>query len=103
MGNCTSTSDRQAKAHSDAIDKDIEQDSKKFRKECKILLLGELGYRVYSSDVVDWAGTAGSRCRFSVGDGCDGDLFSVKSAKINMKITRPSHLPLTHPLITSTR
>lgn len=40
MGNCTSTSDRQAKAHSDAIDKEIENDSKKFRKECKILLLG---------------------------------------------------------------
>jgi hypothetical protein len=40
MGNCASTSDRQAKAHSDAIDKEIEDDSKKFRKECKILLLG---------------------------------------------------------------
>lgn len=40
MGNCTSHSDRAAKAHSDAIDKDIENDSKKFRKECKILLLG---------------------------------------------------------------
>jgi guanine nucleotide-binding protein subunit alpha len=40
MGNCTSTTDRQAKAHSDAIDREIESDSKKFRKECKILLLG---------------------------------------------------------------
>jgi hypothetical protein len=40
MWNCTSTSDRQAKAHSNAIDKEIENDSKKFRKECKILLLG---------------------------------------------------------------
>jgi hypothetical protein len=46
MGNCTSTSDRQAKAHSDAIDKEIENDSKKFRKECKILLLGALGISI---------------------------------------------------------
>jgi hypothetical protein len=44
MGNCTSTSDCQAKAHSDAIDKEIENDSKKFRKECKILLLGALAF-----------------------------------------------------------
>ena len=44
MGNCTSQSDRAAKAHSDAIDRDIENDSKKFRKECKILLLGEFAF-----------------------------------------------------------
>jgi hypothetical protein len=50
MGNCTSTSDRQAKAHSDAIDKEIETDSKKFRKECKILLLGAL----FASHSIFW-------------------------------------------------
>jgi guanine nucleotide-binding protein G(i) subunit alpha len=44
MGNCTSTSDCQAKAHSDAIDKEIENNSKNFRKECKILLLGALAF-----------------------------------------------------------
>jgi hypothetical protein len=44
MGNCTSTSDCQAKAHSDAIDKEIENDSKNFRKECKILLLGAFAF-----------------------------------------------------------
>ncbi|KAF7972378.1 hypothetical protein HWV62_1090 [Athelia sp. TMB] len=40
MGNCTSQNDRLAQARSDAIDREIEVDSKKFRKECKILLLG---------------------------------------------------------------
>jgi hypothetical protein len=37
-GNCTSTSDRQATAHSNPIDNEIEDDGKKFRKEGKILL-----------------------------------------------------------------
>ncbi|TFK45405.1 guanine nucleotide binding protein, alpha subunit [Heliocybe sulcata] len=40
MGNCGSTEDKEAKARSDAIDRDIEVDSRKYRKECKILLLG---------------------------------------------------------------
>ncbi|KZP09502.1 G-protein alpha subunit [Athelia psychrophila] len=40
MGNCTSQNDRMAQARSDAIDLQIEADSRKFRKECKILLLG---------------------------------------------------------------
>ncbi|KAF7968836.1 hypothetical protein HWV62_29192 [Athelia sp. TMB] len=40
MGNCTSQNDVLAQARSDAIDREIEVDSKKFRKECKILLLG---------------------------------------------------------------
>ncbi|KAJ8587682.1 guanine nucleotide binding protein, alpha subunit [Rhizopogon salebrosus TDB-379] len=40
MGNCISSQDRVEKAHSDAIDRQIEEDSRKFRKECKILLLG---------------------------------------------------------------
>jgi hypothetical protein len=42
MGNCASGGDQAAYARSAAIDKQIEEDSKKFRKECKILLLGEL-------------------------------------------------------------
>ncbi|EIW80154.1 heterotrimeric G protein alpha subunit [Coniophora puteana RWD-64-598 SS2] len=41
MGNCISSSqDRIEKAKSDEIDRQIEEDSRKFRKECKILLLG---------------------------------------------------------------
>jgi guanine nucleotide-binding protein G(i) subunit alpha len=41
MGNCVSSAqDREEKAKSDAIDRQIEEDSRKFRKECKILLLG---------------------------------------------------------------
>ncbi|TFY75458.1 hypothetical protein EWM64_g8555 [Hericium alpestre] len=40
MGNCVSNSQREGKARSDAIDKQIEEDSKKFKRECKILLLG---------------------------------------------------------------
>ncbi|KAK0437454.1 guanine nucleotide binding protein, alpha subunit [Desarmillaria tabescens] len=40
MGNCASQSDKEEKARSDLIDKQLEDDSKKFKKECKILLLG---------------------------------------------------------------
>lgn len=35
-----STSDRAGRQRSDEIDKMIEEDSKRFKKECKILLLG---------------------------------------------------------------
>jgi len=41
MGNCSSSNDDQGAAHSAAIDRQIEEDSKIFRKECKILLLGK--------------------------------------------------------------
>lgn len=41
MGNCVSTVDREAAARSQEIDKQIEEDSRKFKKECKILLLGK--------------------------------------------------------------
>ncbi|KAJ3476067.1 hypothetical protein NLI96_g11417 [Meripilus lineatus] len=40
MGNCVSTNDKEASARSQEIDRQIEEDSKKFKKECKILLLG---------------------------------------------------------------
>ncbi|KAG9225536.1 hypothetical protein CCMSSC00406_0003039 [Pleurotus cornucopiae] len=40
MGGCMSTSDRAGRQRSDEIDKMIEEDSKRFKKECKILLLG---------------------------------------------------------------
>ena len=42
MGNCASaTQDREASQRSANIDRIIEEDSKKFKKECKILLLGK--------------------------------------------------------------
>jgi guanine nucleotide-binding protein G(i) subunit alpha len=42
MGNCASTyDDHGATAHSAAIDRQIEEDARVFRKECKILLLGK--------------------------------------------------------------
>ncbi|KAI0314843.1 G-protein alpha subunit [Amylostereum chailletii] len=41
MGNCVSSAqEREEKARSDRIDKQIEEDGKKFKRECKILLLG---------------------------------------------------------------
>lgn len=40
MGNCVSSQDREAAQRSQEIDKQIEEDSRKFKKECKILLLG---------------------------------------------------------------
>ena len=42
MGNCASQTDKDEKARSDLIDRQLEDDSKKFKKECKILLLGAL-------------------------------------------------------------
>lgn len=41
MGQCTSVQDKAEKEISDEIDRQIEEDSRKFKKECKILLLGE--------------------------------------------------------------
>ena len=41
MGNCVSNQDREAQQRSQEIDRQIEEDSRKFKKECKILLLGE--------------------------------------------------------------
>ena len=41
MGNCSSSNDDHGAAHSAAIDRQIEEDSRIFRKECKILLLGK--------------------------------------------------------------
>ncbi|KAF9521784.1 heterotrimeric G-protein alpha subunit, GPA3-like protein [Crepidotus variabilis] len=40
MGGCVSTADRAGKERSDAIDRKIEEDQKRFKRECKILLLG---------------------------------------------------------------
>ncbi|KAH8110409.1 G-protein alpha subunit [Phellopilus nigrolimitatus] len=40
MGACASVQDRTEKERSEEIDRQIEEDSRKFRKECKILLLG---------------------------------------------------------------
>ncbi|KAJ7154112.1 G-protein alpha subunit [Mycena filopes] len=41
MGACASQPDmRSQKAHSDTIDRQLEEDSKRYKKECKILLLG---------------------------------------------------------------
>ncbi|PPQ86211.1 hypothetical protein CVT25_006891 [Psilocybe cyanescens] len=40
MGGCVSTADHSGKEHSDQIDRQIEEDSKRFKRECKILLLG---------------------------------------------------------------
>ncbi|KIP03061.1 hypothetical protein PHLGIDRAFT_78174 [Phlebiopsis gigantea 11061_1 CR5-6] len=40
MGNCVSNQDREAQQRSQEIDRQIEEDSRKFKKECKILLLG---------------------------------------------------------------
>lgn len=45
MGACMSSNNEAAeqKKQSQAIDKILEEDSKRLRKECKILLLGEAG------------------------------------------------------------
>ncbi|KAJ7319418.1 G-protein alpha subunit [Mycena albidolilacea] len=40
MGGCASQLDRTSKSRSDEIDRQLEEDSKRYKKECKILLLG---------------------------------------------------------------
>lgn len=68
MGNCASSNDDHgASARSAAIDKQIEEDSKIFRKECKILLLGKsflfkpaAGVRLW--EVCSPSGTEESHC-----------------------------------------
>lgn len=40
MGSCVSVEEKAERERSQAIDKQIEEDSRRFRKECKILLLG---------------------------------------------------------------
>ncbi|TFK31071.1 G-protein alpha subunit-domain-containing protein [Crucibulum laeve] len=40
MGGCVSTPDRPGIARSDAIDRQIQEHNKRFKRECKILLLG---------------------------------------------------------------
>ena len=42
MGGCVSTVDQAGKARSEEIDKLIKDDSERFKRECKILLLGSL-------------------------------------------------------------
>ena len=42
MGGCVSTIDEAGKLHSEAIDKQLEEDHKKYKRECKSLLLGAL-------------------------------------------------------------
>jgi len=44
MGNCISAVESASKAKSDAIDKQIEEDSRQLRKECKVLLLGQFNF-----------------------------------------------------------
>ena len=41
MGGCVSQPDRAGKERSDEIDRGLEEDSKKFKRDCKILLLGK--------------------------------------------------------------
>ena len=52
MGACASVQDRAAMERSAEIDRQIEEDSRRFRKECKILLLGE--FISTSPEVVLW-------------------------------------------------
>lgn len=40
MGGCVSTVDEAGRLHSEAIDRQLEEDHKKYKRECKILLLG---------------------------------------------------------------
>ena len=64
MGNCVSARDCKAQQRSQEIDKQIEEDSRRFKKECKILLLGalSLSLRCYFSRVVLFRASLCSFC-----------------------------------------
>lgn len=49
MGACASVQDRTALERSAEIDRQIEEDSRRFRKECKILLLGAFFFTFFLS------------------------------------------------------
>lgn len=49
MGACASVQDRTALERSAEIDRQIEEDSRRFRKECKILLLGACLFLLFLS------------------------------------------------------
>jgi guanine nucleotide-binding protein subunit alpha len=41
MGACISKGDQQSKQRSDEIDRTLDEDNKRLKRECKILLLGK--------------------------------------------------------------
>lgn len=51
MGACMSSNNEEVlrKKHSQAIDKQLEEDSKRLRRECKILLLGTSLVTIYTT------------------------------------------------------
>jgi len=85
MGACMSSGgEKGAKERSTAIDRQIEEDSRKFKKECKILLLGE--WRVACSmGVTQSSGARGPlryamRCRQNGGSSLNDAVTAQRGA-----------------------
>lgn len=84
MGNCVSSQDREAQLRSQEIDKQIEEDSRKFKKECKILLLGEcfsIHARWQPAEVAAWE-KVGGRVRSEGGDRTRHDRAMSRSGRV---------------------
>lgn len=59
MGVCLSAEEKAAKEQSNIIDRQLEEDNKKFKKECKILLLGKL-LQEHIEIAAEWIGSGES-------------------------------------------
>lgn len=87
MGNCVSQPGKEDKERSDAIDRQIEDDSKKFKRECKILLLGVYQCFLFDDSTAD---------AHAIGSGESGKSTIVKQMRIIHKDGFPESERLTY-------
>ena len=95
MGNSASQSDKEKKARSDLIDKQLEDDGRKFKQECKILLLGpySVSFKSRLSLILFDPGTEESGKSTIVICGLSGPEMSIRKTS-SVNATPPSETPI---------